>query len=74
MDVGLKIGLYEGVRHSWGCQLMDIPGVTIDMVQDGFKHTSSKTTRRYAHRKRSVISDLIEKRGQVIEFEKVKNE
>lgn len=71
---GIKIGLYEGVRHSWGCQLMDIPGVTIDMVQDGYKHTSSKTTRRYAHRKRSVIADLIEKRGQVIQFEKVKNE
>lgn len=45
-----------------------IPGVTIDMVQDGYKHTSSKTTRRYAHRKRSVIADLIEKRGQVVEF------
>lgn len=73
-EVGLKIGLYEGVRHSWGCQLMDIPGVTIDMVQDGYRHTSAKTTRRYAHRKRSVIADLIEKRGQVVKFEKVKNE
>jgi len=68
-ETNINIGLYEGVRHSWGCQLMDMPGVTIDMVQDGYRHTSSKTTRRYAHRKRSVIADLIENRGKVINLD-----
>jgi len=72
-EVGLKIGLYEGVRHSLGCQMME-EGKSIDFVQDIYKHTSSKTTRRYAHRDRSQIANALENRGQVVQFEKVKNE
>ena len=72
-EVGLKIGLYEGVRHSLGCQMME-EGKTIDFVQDIYKHTSSKTTRRYAHRDRGQIATALEQRGQVVQFEKVKNE
>jgi len=63
----IDIGLYEAVRHSLGCQLADA-GYSIDFIQDTFKHTSIKTTRRYAKRQRAMIGDALENRGKVIEF------
>jgi integrase len=64
---GVKIELYEGVRHSFGSQLMDM-GYDIDFVRDAMSHTSSRTTRRYAHRNRSLITNALENRGKVVEF------
>ncbi len=61
------IGLYEAVRHSLGCQLAE-EGYPIDFIQDVYKHTSIKTTRRYAKRDRGQIADALENRGKVIEF------
>ena len=66
-SVDVKIGLYEAVRHSLGCQLAD-SGYSIDFIQDVYKHTSIKTTRRYAKRQRGMISEALEKRGKVIPF------
>jgi integrase len=63
----VSIGLYEAVRHSLGCQLAD-SGYSIDFIQDVYKHTSIKTTRRYAKRQRAMIGEALERRGQVIEF------
>ncbi len=64
---GVKIGLYEAVRHSLGCQLADA-GYPLDFIQDVYQHTSLKTTRRYAKRQRSMIADALENRGKVLEF------
>jgi len=66
-DGDTKIGLYEAVRHSLGCQLAD-EGYSIDFIQDVYKHTSIKTTRRYAKRQRGMISKALENRGKVIEI------
>ena len=66
---GINIGLYEAVRHSLGCQLAD-EGYSIDFIQDVYRHTSAKTTRRYAKRQRGMISDALENRGQVVAFKK----
>ncbi len=65
--LGIKIGLYEAVRHSLGCQLAD-EGYSIDFIQDVYKHTSIRTTRRYAKRQRGMISKALENRGKVVEF------
>lgn len=71
-EVGIQIGLYEGVRHSLGCQLADA-GYTIDFIQDVYKHTTNKTTRRYAKRQRSMIADALENRGKVIQLDSVQS-
>lgn len=68
-QVGVKIGLYEAVRHSLGCQLAD-EGYSLDFIQDVYKHTSIKTTRRYAKRQRNMITAALENRGKVVEFRK----
>jgi integrase len=67
LDASVEIGLYESVRHSLGCQLADA-GYSIDFIQDVYKHTSIKTTRRYAKRQRGMIGEALENRGQVIPF------
>lgn len=64
---GITIGLYEAVRHSLGCQLADA-GYSIDFIQDVYKHTSIKTTRRYAKRQRAIIGEALENRGRVLPF------
>jgi len=69
----IKIGLYEGVRHSFGHQMRN-KGYPLSFIQAILHHTSSKTTERYAHLDRSLIAEAIENRGQVIELRKVKNE
>ncbi|MFA5324252.1 MAG: tyrosine-type recombinase/integrase, partial [Smithella sp.] len=61
------------VRHSLGCQLSD-EGFSIDFIQDVYKHTSIKTTRRYAKRQRGMISAALENRGQVVAFKKSENQ
>lgn len=68
--VGIQIKLYTAVRHSLGCQLADA-GYSIDFIQDVYKHTSIKTTRRYAHRKRSMIASALENRGKIIAIDSV---
>lgn len=70
----IEIGLYEAVRHSLGCQLADA-GYGIDFIQDVYKHTSIKTTRRYAKRQRTMIGEALEARGKIIPFkqQEVKN-
>ncbi len=66
-EVGLKIGLYEGVRHSLGGQLRN-SGYPLSFIQETLKHTSMKTTKRYAKLDRSHITAALENRGQIVEF------
>jgi len=46
---GIKIELYNAIRHSLGCQLLD-EGQPLELVRDILGHTSTNMTRRYAHR------------------------
>lgn len=68
----ISIGIYEAVRHSLGCQLAD-SGYSIDFIQDVYKHTSIKTTRRYAKRQRAMIGEALENRGKVVPFKEKVN-
>jgi integrase len=69
-NTGISIPMYEAVRHSLGCQLAE-EGYSIDFIQDVYKHTTIKTTRRYAKRQRAMIGEALENRGNVVPFEKI---
>jgi site-specific recombinase XerD len=60
---GIKINLYNGIRHSLGGQLMD-QGVELEMVRDILGHTNSNMTRRYAKRSVPVMTRVLEFRGR----------
>lgn len=60
---GIKINLYNGIRHSLGCQLMD-QGVEMEMVRDVLGHTSTNTTRLYAKRSSASVTNVLQFRGQ----------
>jgi integrase len=68
--VGLHIKLYNAVRHSLGCQLLDM-GVDIDIVRQQLRHTNSKMTQRYARRSNNLVTDALnQRRGNVIQMPK----
>ncbi|MFC1489242.1 tyrosine-type recombinase/integrase [Thermodesulfobacteriota bacterium] len=66
---GVKIKLYNGVRHSLGCQLLDM-GYDMSLVQDQLGHTKQEMTRRYAKHSKKALADALEARrkGRVIEL------
>jgi len=71
-EVGIKIKMYNGVRHSLGCQLLDM-GCDLALVQDQLGHTKSEMTRRYAKRSPQGLADALEaRRNNVIELGKQK--
>jgi integrase len=63
---GIKINLYNGIRHSLGGQLMD-QGVELEMVRDILGHTSTNMTRRYAKRSSVQMAKVLEFRGRTEE-------
>lgn len=65
--VGIEINLYNGVRHSLGCQLINQEGVEMDMVRDILGHTNSKMTERYAKRSKPTLTNVLQFRGRVRE-------
>jgi len=66
--VGIKIKMYNGVRHSLGCQLLDM-GYDLSLVQDQLGHTKPEMTRRYAKRSEKVLADaLTARRGKVVDL------
>jgi len=68
--VGIKIKMYNGFRHSLGCQLLD-QGNDLALVQDVLGHTKQEMTRRYAKRSPQGLADALEaRRGQVILLKK----
>jgi integrase len=68
--VGIKIKMYNGVRHSLGCQLLDM-GCDMDLVRDQLGHTKMEMTRRYAKRSKQTLADaLMARRKKVINFKK----
>jgi len=72
-QTGFRVPLYESIRHSWGCQLAEM-GLSDDQIMVAYKHTSTKTTRKYAKRKRAFVADAIENRGNVYQFKKTENQ
>jgi len=61
---GIKINLYNGVKHSFGGQLMDA-GIELELLRDLYGHSSSDTTRRYAKRSPLVVAKVLELRGRL---------
>lgn len=59
---GIDINLYNGIRHSLGCQLMD-EGVEMEMVRDILGHTTTTMTRRYAQRSKTSMTNVLEFRS-----------
>lgn len=66
---GIKCKLYNAVRHSLGCQLLD-QGEDLDLVREILGHTKSDITRRYAKRKVTGLTDALKKRRKIIEFKR----
>ena len=68
--VGIKIKLYNAVRHSLGCQLLD-EGVEMDIVRQQLRHTNTNMTQRYAKRTNKRVTDILDgRRSSVIQFPK----
>lgn len=64
--VGIKIKMYNAIRHSLGCQMLD-NGEDIDIVRQIYGHTRLKTTRRYARRSNPAVTAALERRrGNVV--------
>jgi len=70
---GIRIKLYNAVRHSLGCQLLD-EGVGMEMVRDIYGHTSSQMTRRYAKRSQQRITSVLNFRGHLEDSQRTKKE
>jgi integrase len=68
--VGIQIKLYNAVRHSLGCQLLDM-GVEIDIVRQQLRHTNIKMTQRYAQRSNKQVTEALNRRrSTILPFEK----
>ena len=59
---GVEINLYNAIRHSLGCQLLD-RGVEMEMVRDVLGHTSTNITHRYAQRSQQRITNVLDFRS-----------
>ena len=60
-----RIKLYNAVRHSLGCQLLD-EGVEMDIVRQQLGHSRPEMTMRYAKRSQAKLTNLLENRRAVI--------
>jgi integrase len=62
---GISIKLYNGIRHSLGCQLLDL-GYDMDLVREQLGHTNSNITRRYAKRSSKTLGDALTSRREIV--------
>jgi site-specific recombinase XerD len=63
-----RIKLYNAIRHSLGCRLLD-EGVEFDKVQKILGHARSEMTSRYAKRSNESITQmLIDRRAKIMDF------
>ena len=60
-----RIKLYNAVRHSLGCQLLD-EGVEMDIVRQQLGHSRPEMTMRYAKRSQAKLTNLLENRRALI--------
>ena len=68
---GIKINLYNGIKHSLGGQLYEA-GVDLATIGDIFGHTTTQTTRRYVKRSQKSITNLLEFRGCLVHDQRMK--
>lgn len=55
---GVKINLYNGLKHSFGMQRLN-QGFSLDAIRAVMGHTSSKTTEKYAHYLTEKLSSVM---------------
>ncbi|MCE5262341.1 MAG: tyrosine-type recombinase/integrase [Deltaproteobacteria bacterium] len=60
-EVKVDIKLYNAIRHSLGCQLLN-EGKDLSFVQEVLGHTRSDMTKRYAQRSNPVIGAVLDER------------
>jgi site-specific recombinase XerD len=60
-EVNVEIKLYNAIRHSLGCQLLN-EGKDLSLVQEILGHTRSEMTKRYAQRSSSVVGSILNER------------
>ncbi|MBN1546218.1 MAG: tyrosine-type recombinase/integrase [Syntrophaceae bacterium] len=65
--VGIKIKLYNAIRHSLGCQLLD-EGKDLSFVQEVLGHTRPDMTRRYAKRTSHKVAETLSARRNIVSF------
>ena len=56
---GIKMNVYNGMRHSWAMQRLNT-GHPLSKVQSVLGHTTSKMTERYAQYTAEALTDIIE--------------
>lgn len=59
-DLGIKMGVHSGTRHSLASQAAN-NGVSLWKIQKVLGHTNSKTTERYSHARAISLSDVVER-------------
>jgi len=65
---GIKNKLQNAMRHSLGCQLLDM-GFDLELVRRQLGHTNSDMTRRYAQHSTPVLTRALEaRRGKVVDL------
>lgn len=67
--LGLNIRLYDGTRHSFASQAVN-SGIPLNLIQDALGHTSSNTTRRYAHTDIESLRKIIEPPDKVVSIKR----
>jgi len=68
----IEIKLYNAVRHSLGCQLLD-EGKDMSFVRDVLGHTRDEMTRRYAKRTSDILTRGLENRRKIIDIREARN-
>lgn len=63
-NVQIEIKLYNAIRHSLGCQLLN-EGRDLSLVQEILGHTRSEMTKRYAQRSNAVVGKILNDRRVV---------
>jgi integrase len=69
---GTSVDLYEGTRHSFCTQMVEMIGV--DNAQKAMRHTDRRSTARYDHSGDAKIRDAMNQRSKVIPFKKAGDE
>lgn len=69
LKAGIKCKLQNALRHSLGCQLLDM-GIDEGTVQQIYGHTNRKMTKRYAKRSQLTVTEALEKRSKIVQFNK----
>ena len=70
---GMRIKLYNAIRHSLGCQLLD-EGHDLSLVQEVLGHKRPEMTRRYAKRTAKKIGQVLSMRRQSSSTSPVQNQ